>query len=161
MSQSYPSKGENNMDHVTYFRSVIGFHSTVFGLYSKLGTRDSHGCVRLARPQARKVYALIRYNGSAATIISRQSGEPDSRELDLIKKMLAKDLNFIQSLIAKQNRADVPFNESDYFKYLSNQLDRNYIEQRMRTYQMKSITELPRDQDLGPFAAPPVAAPLA
>src|SRR5690606_23416332 len=60
MSLSYPSRGENNMDHVSYFAPLIGFHSTTFGLYSKLGTRDSHGCVRMARPEARAVYSLIK-----------------------------------------------------------------------------------------------------
>lgn len=154
MSMTYPSKGENNMDHVTYFRPAIGFHSTTFGLYHKLGRADSHGCVRMARPQARAVYAAIHQNNRLATIISRRQGEPNEQEIPLIKTQLAQDLNFIQSLIKNRNRADTPFKESEYIDFINNRLSSDVIRQRMKERGYKTLTEIPRELDRGPIPAP-------
>lgn len=119
MSATYPSSGENNMDHVTYFKPMYGFHSTTFGAYSVLGTRASHGCVRLARPQARAIFSLVRANGSMARVTSYGRQDPNPGEMNLIKKLLANDLNFIQDMIRSRNKGDVPFKEEGYYNYLA------------------------------------------
>lgn len=122
MSATYPSKGENNMDHVTYFKPMYGFHSTTFGAYWKLGTRDSHGCVRLARPQARAVYSLIKQYRGSVGIYSYGSGDPDQSDLSLIRKYLARDFNYIQRMLKEGNKGDVPFNESQYFQFIRGEI---------------------------------------
>ena len=152
MSSLYPSAGENNMDHVTFFVGGVGFHSTTMGAYRKLGRPDSHGCVRLGRPQARKIYTLIKSNGAAATIISRKTGEPDGSELGLIKRQLAKDFNFIQWMLNNKQKGDVPFTEAEYMAYLNGTLSDGDVKEKMRRYGMSKLVEVPGDQDLGPFA---------
>jgi hypothetical protein len=151
MSSLYPSAGENNMDHVTFFVGGVGFHSTTMGAYRKLGQPDSHGCVRLGRPQARKIYTLIKGNGAAATIISRKSGEPDGSELGLIKKQLSKDFNFIQWMLNNKQKGDVPFTEAEYMSYLNGTMSDGEVKEKMKRYGMSKIVEVPDDQDLGPF----------
>jgi len=158
MSSLYPSPGENNMDHVTFFNGGIGFHSTTFGNYRKLGRADSHGCVRMGRPQARKIFTMIRNNNSAATIISRKVGEPERSELGLIKRQLAKDFGFIQWMLNNRQKGDVPFTESDYRSYLSGAMPDSVLKEKMRRMGLTKIIELPGDQDLGPFTAPRTAS---
>ncbi|MEO5668034.1 MAG: L,D-transpeptidase [Bdellovibrionota bacterium] len=154
MSGLYPSAGENNMDHVTFFNGGIGFHSTTTGLYRNLGRADSHGCVRMGRPESRKIYMLIKNNGAAATIISRKVGDAQDGEVGLIKKMLAKDFNFVQWMLDNKNKGDIPFNESEYRAYLEGSLPDSVIKEKMKRMGLKQIIEVPRDQDLGPFSAP-------
>jgi hypothetical protein len=149
MSGSYPSKGENNMDHVTYFKPLYGFHSTTFGLYSKLGTRDSRGCVRLARPQARAVFSLIKAHGGA-TIYSYATKDPHASELSVIKKMLANDLNFIQGMLRHGNKGDVPFTEAQYYQYLSGQMNINTVVDLMKRRGIKEILEVDEGRDRFP-----------
>lgn len=154
MSSLYPSPGENNMDHVTFFNGGIGFHSTTFGNYRKLGRADSHGCVRMGRPQARKIFTLIRNNNSAATIISRKVGEPERSDLGVIKKQLAKDFGFLQWMLNNKQKGDVPFTEPEYRQYLSGAMPESVVKEKMRRMGLSKIVELPGDQDLGPFSAP-------
>ncbi len=154
MSSLYHSRGENNMDHATFFLGGIAFHSTTFGNYAKLGRADSHGCVRMGRPQARKIFTLIRNNGSKATIISRKTGEPQASDLDVIRKQLSKDVNFVQWMLSNKERGDVPFNEKEYRDYLAGLMSENVVREKMRRMGLSRIVELPRDQDLGPFSSP-------
>ena len=154
MSSLYPSAGENNMDHVTFFVGGIGFHSTTFGNYRKLGRADSHGCIRIGRPQARKIYTMIKNNNAAATIISHKVGEPQDNEVGLIKKQLSKDFNFLQWMLTNKNKGDVPFTEQEYRDYLSGAMPDRVVKEKMKRMGLSQIVELPRDQDLGPFSAP-------
>jgi|GEM_PF-6028046 len=154
MSSLYPSPGENNMDHATFFVGGVAFHSTTLGAYRKLGRADSHGCVRMGRPQARKIYMMIKNNGSAATIISRKSGEPQDGEVSLIKKQLAKDLSFVQWMLTNKQKGDVPFTEQEYRDYLSGAIPERVVKEKMRRMGLSKIIELPQDQDLGPFSSP-------
>ncbi len=121
MSTLYPGTSENNMDHVSYFYPAIGFHATTFGLYSKLGRPDSHGCIRLARPEARAIFTLIKENGlNNTSVYSYPRGtEPDESEIERIKAQLAIDLNFIKKeLIAKNKKGDVPYKTYDeYYQF--------------------------------------------
>ncbi len=149
MSASYPSKGENNMDHVTYFKPLYGFHSTTFSAYSKLGSRDSHGCVRLARPQARAVFSLIRANGGA-TIYSYNTKDPHESEARAVKKLLSEDFNRIQKMLKSGNKGDVPFQENQYYQYLAGQLDRNTVKNLMGRYGIKEILEIDSGRDRYP-----------
>jgi lipoprotein-anchoring transpeptidase ErfK/SrfK len=131
MSTLYPSKGENNMDFVSYFNGPIGFHSTVFGLYSKLGKADSHGCVRMGRPEARAVYALIKKNLPTTKVYSfNHSENPLPGEIDTVKNLLAMDVSLVQYMLKNSNNGDVPkMSESDYFaKKAKGTLDAKYIE---------------------------------
>ncbi|HVJ65865.1 MAG TPA: L,D-transpeptidase [Bdellovibrionota bacterium] len=150
MSASYPGKGENNMDHVTYFKPMYGFHSTTFGLYSKLGTRDSHGCVRLARPQARAVFTLIKAYGGAAIYSYRAEKDPHESELRTVKKMLADDLNFIQKMLKNGNKGDVPFSEDQYYQYLAGQLDKKAVKDLLRRWGIAELLEVDEGRDRYP-----------
>jgi len=152
MSTLYPGKKENNMDHVTYFAPSIGFHSTTFGLYYKLGTADSHGCVRMARPEARAIYALIREHGSMNTIVRSYKTAPPLvtiTELDLIKRQLAFDLNFIKNnLIKKKTNGDIPFNEKEYFAYKSGALPKEKEAVLLSFNNLVEIVEINPEMDL-------------
>lgn len=153
MSTLYPSQGENNMDHASYFAPAIAFHSTVFGLYSKLGKPDSHGCVRMARPEARAIYFLIKANGVENTSVrSFKVNEPSTltpAELEIIKFQLAMDLNFIKdNLLGKRQRGDVPFKEGDYFSYKAGTLDAGYIETLLKENKMDEVIEILPEMDL-------------
>lgn len=164
MSTLYPSQGENNMDHASYFAPAIAFHSTVFGLYSKLGKPDSHGCVRMARPQARAIYSLIKANGAKNTSVRSFKASEQANlspvELEIIKTQLAMDLNFIKdNLLGKRQRGDVPFKENDYFSYKAGTLDAGYIETLLKEKKMDEIIEILPEMDL--LRSPGVATPLA
>lgn len=149
MSASYPSQGENNMDHVTYFKPLYGFHSTTFGVYSLLGTKASHGCVRMGRPQARALFSLIKANGGSASIKSYGTMDPDPRDLKVIRKLLLEDLNFIQDMIDAGNKGDIPFKEEQYYQYLAGDLKKDYVKQLMRAYGIREILEV--DEGLGRY----------
>lgn len=172
MSSIYEGKGENNMDHVSYFAESIGFHATVFGNYRKLGAPDSHGCVRLARPQARAIYALIHELPiSNISVTSYGNGEnPPEHEIEIVETQLAHDFNFIQTeLLSKNNRGDVPFfQHKEYFRYLRGEMSSPEIEKAVKIYnktmldkfkidsfktlniEIKSILHIPPEFDLNP-----------
>lgn len=151
MSSSYPSSGENNMDHLTYFKPLYGFHATTFAAYAKLSRRDSHGCVRLARPEARAVYRLIRKNAANTRILSMPFGtEPKESEVSLIKTQLAKDLNLIQMMLNTHNKGDVPFNESQYEAFKQGDKRFQSTPQMLKKMGIDKLIEISPDQDLGP-----------
>lgn len=116
MSSKYPGT-VNNMDHVSYFSPAIGFHSTPIGNYHKLGKADSHGCVRLNYPAARILYRLIKEAGLKNSTVTVYKGEDDKpSELDLVKKLLVADLNFIRWMILNKNNGNVAgIDEDTYF----------------------------------------------
>lgn len=149
MSHTYPGI-ENNMDFVTYFYPSIGFHSTTFGNYPKLGKADSHGCVRLGKPEARILYRLIKEAGKQNTTVSViKEGDPQESEstINLIKTLLAKDLNFISYMIRNKNNGDVAgVSEETYFNKILGNSDelsvQNIILQSVEYYNTK---KLPRE----------------
>ncbi len=160
MSTKYPSANENNMDHLTYFRPMYGLHSTTFGGYAKLGRKDSHGCVRLGRPEARAIYSLIKTNLATTNIVSYAEGqEPADSEVALIRKQLALDFNLIQYMLDNHNTGDTPMSEKQYLRFL----ETNYSRSRSPLKEVSEKTEfieiLP-EQDLGrsPKRAPVVEA---
>jgi lipoprotein-anchoring transpeptidase ErfK/SrfK len=123
MSTLYPSKGENNMDHVSYFNGAIGFHSTVFGLYTKLGKPDSHGCVRMARPEARVLYALIKANFSTTKVNSyKAERNPPAEERELITKLLQLDVDFINEMKRTKNKGDTLPGDMSYSEYIEQKI---------------------------------------
>lgn len=149
MSSSYPSKGENNMDHVTYFKPLYGFHSTTFSAYSKLGKADSHGCVRLGRPQARAVFTLIKAYGGAR-IISYGEKEPWDGDVRELRKMLARDLNFIQDMLNEKNKGDVPFSEEQYYLYLTGKYTKSQVDEMAKRKGIREILEIDDGRDRVP-----------
>lgn len=153
MSASYPSRGENNMDHVTYFKPLYGFHSTTFNVYSVLGTKASHGCVRLARPQARAVFSLIKAHGGAATVAIYGAAEPNPQDLRVIQRLLADDLNRIQDMIKSKNKGDVPFKEEQYYQYLAGQISQAEGDRMARAKGIAEIIEIDGGQDRYPRAS--------
>ncbi|MGZ3804895.1 MAG: L,D-transpeptidase [Pseudobdellovibrionaceae bacterium] len=142
---------KGNMDHVSYFLPLYGMHSTVLGAYHKLGQRDSHGCVRLGRPEARAMYRLIARNLPRVKVYSFKNQRPPEEEVKEILPLLAMDLNFIQKeLLAAKNPGDVPFNTAQqYFEYKSFQ-EKNDLEKVQKINQLlniKFIREIYPEQD--------------
>lgn len=117
-STKYPGKAlvnnqwYYNMDRMVKFTPLIGFHGTLLGAYPKLGTKDSHGCVRQARGEAETLYNLVRANGSSATIVGYAKGvDPQGVDLQAVAQYLMNDLTHIQKLIKNRQYgtpADLP-----------------------------------------------------
>ncbi|MEO1711200.1 MAG: L,D-transpeptidase [Pseudomonadota bacterium] len=64
----YSSKYNNSpMPHSIFFRGGYAIHGT--GAVRKLGRPASHGCIRLAPGNARRLYNLVRRNGARSTRI--------------------------------------------------------------------------------------------
>ncbi len=64
----YSSKYHNSpMPHSIFFRGGYAIHGT--NAVSRLGRRASHGCVRLHRANARRLYNLVRKYGKGRTRI--------------------------------------------------------------------------------------------
>lgn len=63
----YSRKYNNSpMPYSVFFRGGYAIHGTSY--VSRLGTPASHGCVRLATPNAAKLYAMIKREGARITI---------------------------------------------------------------------------------------------
>ena len=56
------------MPHSIFFRGGYAIHGTNY--YRQLGRRASHGCVRLSRGNAARLYSLVRRHGPRRTRIS-------------------------------------------------------------------------------------------
>lgn len=159
---------ENNLDHISFFAESIGFHATNFYNYDKLGRADSHGCARLARPQARAIYALIRGNKNDGVNISdivyysllinsfKNNEDPPLEEREIIKNLLDIDFNFTQALINNKIRGDVPFmKQRDYFDFRDNKISdvdlQKYLDSfnkgKSGIYPIKEIIEIPDIMD--------------
>ncbi|MGE4371618.1 MAG: L,D-transpeptidase [Xanthobacter sp.] len=69
MYQEYYSRKYNNspMPHAIFFRGGYAIH----GSYAthRLGSRASHGCIRLSPRNAARLYSLVRTHGPGNTII--------------------------------------------------------------------------------------------
>jgi len=123
MSTLYPGTTENNMDHVSYFLPSIGFHATTFGNYSRLGRADSHGCIRLGRPEARAIYTLIKsYGKNNVLVYSYQKEEPEDELVSAVQEKLLVDLKHIKSMITARKNGDFALSERNYMRYLDNKL---------------------------------------
>ncbi len=148
MSATYPGK-ENNMDHVSYFAPAIGFHSTTIGNYPKLGKSDSHGCVRLGRPEARILYRLIKEAGADNTLVTvfkKETDAPEESDISLVKSLLAKDFNFIKMMIETKNNGDVAaINEEKYFKVFLNADENMKISMVKAAVDNYNKNELPKE----------------
>lgn len=142
MSGSYPGRGENNMDHASYFRPVYAFHSTTFGAYKNLGSRASAGCLRMGRPQARVAYGLVKKHLPRVQFKSFSTTEPSWSDVPVIREALADDLNFIQEIINVGNKGDTPFTEYNYFRYLRGELSRGFIREEMRKKGIRELLEV-------------------
>ncbi|HEY8269260.1 MAG TPA: L,D-transpeptidase [Pseudobdellovibrionaceae bacterium] len=149
-STKYPTP-KGNMDHVSYFLPLYGLHSTVLGAYHKLGKPDSHGCVRLGRPEARALYRLIAMNQPRVKIYSLKNQKPSEEDLKEILPLLAMDLNFIQKeLLARNNSGDVPFKTAkQYLEYKALQEinDLEQVQKINKLFNIKSIQEIYSEQD--------------
>ena len=70
MYRSYFSRKYNGspMPHSIFFRGGYAIHGTNY--YRSLGRRASHGCVRLSRRNAARLFSLVRRHGPRRTKIS-------------------------------------------------------------------------------------------
>ena len=64
------------MPHAVFFRGGFAIHGT--DAVGKLGRPASHGCVRLHRAHAARLFALVNEHGAAATRIAIQGTASDS-----------------------------------------------------------------------------------
>ena len=65
-SRKYPGgnyKGLGNMPYAVFLRGGYAIHDTTPGNFAKLGTRASHGCIRLHPDNARIFYELVKLTG--------------------------------------------------------------------------------------------------
>lgn len=72
-SKKYPGgnyKGLGNMPYVVFLRGGYAIHGTTPGNFSKLGTKASHGCIRLHPYNARIFYELVKQIGLKNTWVS-------------------------------------------------------------------------------------------
>lgn len=152
-STKYPTP-KGNMDHVSYFAPLYGIHSTVLGAYHKLGQRDSHGCVRLGRPEARAIFRLIAKNKPKVKVYSYRKQSPPQEDLNEILTLLSLDLNFIQKeLLARKNPGDVPFTTAkQYFEYkdLEERSEVEKVQEINKVFKIKFIREIYPEQDRKP-----------
>ena len=66
MSRSFPGRGYKDLGHMPYAIFLyhgIAIHGTTTGNFKKLGTPDSHGCVRLHPDNGFKFNRLVRHVG--------------------------------------------------------------------------------------------------
>ena len=70
MARSYFSRKYNGspMPHSIFFRGGYAIHGTNY--YRQLGRPASHGCVRLSRGNAARLFSLVRRHGPRRTRIS-------------------------------------------------------------------------------------------
>lgn len=65
----YSSKYHGSpMPHSIFFRGGYAIHGT--NQYRRLGRRASHGCIRLSRGNAARLFSLVRRHGPSRTLIS-------------------------------------------------------------------------------------------
>lgn len=72
-SKKYPGgnyMGLGNMPYAVFLRGGYAIHGTTPGNFSKLGTKASHGCIRLHPYNARIFYELVRQIGLKNTWVS-------------------------------------------------------------------------------------------
>ncbi len=72
-SRKFPGgnyQGLGNMPYAVFLRNGYAIHGTTPGNFSKLGTRASHGCIRLHPDHAKILNALVRTIGIRQTWVS-------------------------------------------------------------------------------------------
>ncbi len=72
-SKKFPGGNYNhlgNMPYAVFLRGGYAIHGTTTGNFSKLGTRASHGCVRLHPDNAKVFYELVKLAGLSQTWVS-------------------------------------------------------------------------------------------
>jgi lipoprotein-anchoring transpeptidase ErfK/SrfK len=72
-SKKYPGgnyRGLGNMPYAVFLRGGYAIHGTTPGNFAKLGTKASHGCIRLHPYNARIFYELVKQIGLKNTWVS-------------------------------------------------------------------------------------------
>lgn len=72
-SKKYPGgnyNGLGNMPYVVFIKGGYAIHGTTVGNFKKLGSRASHGCIRLHPDHAKLLFELVKAAGSNYTWIS-------------------------------------------------------------------------------------------
>lgn len=72
-SKKFPGGNYNhlgNMPYAVFLRGGYAIHGTTTGNFSKLGTRASHGCIRLHPDNAKVFYELVKLAGLSQTWVS-------------------------------------------------------------------------------------------
>jgi hypothetical protein len=78
-SKKFPGgnyQGLGNMPYAVFIRGGYAIHGTTPGNFSKLGTRASHGCIRLHPYNARIFYELVKRIGLSNTWVSLKDSLP-------------------------------------------------------------------------------------
>lgn len=77
-SRKYPGgsyKGLGNMPYAIFVQGGYALHGTTTGSFSKLGTKASHGCVRLHPDNAKIINALVKTVGLEQTWVNIKDSE--------------------------------------------------------------------------------------
>lgn len=78
-SKKYPEgnyRGMGNMPFAVFIRGGYAIHGTTTGNFAKLGTRASHGCIRLLPVNAKLFYELVKKIGIDNTWVSIKDSLP-------------------------------------------------------------------------------------
>jgi hypothetical protein len=78
-SKKFPGgnyQGLGNMPYAVFIRGGYAIHGTTTGNFSKLGTRASHGCIRLHPYNAKIFYELVKRIGLSNTWVSLKDSLP-------------------------------------------------------------------------------------
>lgn len=78
-SKKFPGgnyQGLGNMPYAVFIRGGYAIHGTTTGNFSKLGTKASHGCIRLHPVNARVFYELVRRIGIEYTWVTVKDSLP-------------------------------------------------------------------------------------
>lgn len=78
-SKKFPGgnyKGMGNMPYAVFLTNGYAIHGTTPGNFSKLGTRASHGCIRLHPINAKCFFALVKIVGIKQTWVSIKDSLP-------------------------------------------------------------------------------------
>lgn len=84
-SRKYPGgnyKGLGNMPYVIFVQGGYAIHGTTTGSFAKLGSKASHGCVRLHPDNAKIINALVKTVGLEQTWVTIK----DSKTTEVLKK---------------------------------------------------------------------------
>lgn len=82
-SRKFPGgdyKGLGNMPYAVFVKGGYAIHGTTPGNFSKLGTKASHGCIRLHPDNARVFYELVKLMGLDHTWVSVKEQRDSSPE---------------------------------------------------------------------------------
>ncbi len=105
-SGAYPSATHNNMRRAIYLLSPIAFHSTLPSLYYKLGTPDSHGCVRQFFKDSIATWNLVNQYGPQNTTVEvlAEGQEPPANQVATIRALVERSAQRVAGFLAKVPR---------------------------------------------------------